>query len=221
VTIERSWAFNPWETFLGVWEMRKFIVSTLLAGAAFAAQPAQAALVASGVSCSAADIGLVAPVGFQCVGFYNGNLANNATSGDQTAALALLGLTFPNAFSNAIQKLSKDTDPSKIGASGINFDQMLYGMTYIGLHAGNVPNPAGGQVNNVSAFYLFDAGVNGLNIITLGANLSAISNATLYKTGTPPPQQAVPEPATWAMMIGGLGLVGASMRRRATKVQFA
>lgn len=27
-------------------------------------------------------------------------------------------------------------------------------------------------------------------------------------------EQAVPEPASWAMMIGGLGLVGASMRRR-------
>ncbi len=32
---------------------------------------------------------------------------------------------------------------------------------------------------------------------------------------------AVPEPATWAMMIGGLGLVGASMRRRSAKVSFA
>jgi hypothetical protein len=31
----------------------------------------------------------------------------------------------------------------------------------------------------------------------------------------------VPEPATWAMMIGGLGLVGASLRRRATAVSFA
>ncbi|MBU0555064.1 MAG: THxN family PEP-CTERM protein [Alphaproteobacteria bacterium] len=31
----------------------------------------------------------------------------------------------------------------------------------------------------------------------------------------------VPEPATWAMMIGGLGLVGVSMRRRKTKVSFA
>ncbi len=35
---------------------------------------------------------------------------------------------------------------------------------------------------------------------------------------TSPP---VPEPATWAMMIGGLGLVGASMRRRKTAVSFA
>lgn len=32
---------------------------------------------------------------------------------------------------------------------------------------------------------------------------------------------AVPEPATWAMMMGGLGLVGASMRRRKTAVAFA
>ena len=32
---------------------------------------------------------------------------------------------------------------------------------------------------------------------------------------------AVPEPASWAMMIGGFGLVGAGLRRRATKVSFA
>jgi hypothetical protein len=31
----------------------------------------------------------------------------------------------------------------------------------------------------------------------------------------------VPEPATWAMMIGGLGLVGMTMRRRKTTVSFA
>ena len=32
---------------------------------------------------------------------------------------------------------------------------------------------------------------------------------------------AVPEPATWAMMIAGFGLVGGTMRRRSTKVAFA
>lgn len=31
---------------------------------------------------------------------------------------------------------------------------------------------------------------------------------------------AVPEPASWALMIGGFGLVGAAMRRRAAKVAF-
>jgi hypothetical protein len=32
---------------------------------------------------------------------------------------------------------------------------------------------------------------------------------------------AVPEPASWAMMIGGLALVGASLRRRSVAVSFA
>jgi hypothetical protein len=32
---------------------------------------------------------------------------------------------------------------------------------------------------------------------------------------------AVPEPASWAMMIGGLGLVGATLRRRRSKISFA
>lgn len=32
---------------------------------------------------------------------------------------------------------------------------------------------------------------------------------------------AVPEPTTWALMIGGFGLVGASMRRRSAAVSFA
>lgn len=34
-------------------------------------------------------------------------------------------------------------------------------------------------------------------------------------------QAGVPEPASWAMMIGGLGIAGVAMRRRATRVQFA
>ena len=36
-----------------------------------------------------------------------------------------------------------------------------------------------------------------------------------------PGAAAVPEPASWAMMIGGLGLVGASLRRRKAAVSFA
>jgi len=36
---------------------------------------------------------------------------------------------------------------------------------------------------------------------------------------TPPP--AVPEPASWALMIGGFALVGAAMRRRVTTLRFA
>jgi hypothetical protein len=36
-----------------------------------------------------------------------------------------------------------------------------------------------------------------------------------------PPGGAVPEPASWAMMIGGFGLVGAAARRRSATLAFA
>jgi len=37
----------------------------------------------------------------------------------------------------------------------------------------------------------------------------------------PPPPNGVPEPATWAMMIGGFALAGAAMRRRKAALSFA
>lgn len=40
-------------------------------------------------------------------------------------------------------------------------------------------------------------------------------------TASGPVTPAVPEPASWALMITGFGLVGAAMRRRATTVRFA
>jgi PEP-CTERM motif len=60
----------------------------------------------------------------------------------------------------------------------------------------------------------------------------ALSSVGIYLTTAFGPDQAgrltvtlvggaVPEPASWAMMIAGFGLVGAAMRRRATKISYA
>ncbi len=46
----------------------------------------------------------------------------------------------------------------------------------------------------------------------------SLTGATLSIAAAAP---AVPEPATWAMMIGGLALAGLQMRRRKTAVSFA
>ena len=59
---------------------------------------------------------------------------------------------------------------------------------------------------------------------TSGLN-SIVANHSLWfdqnLTPVTPPSGAVPEPATWAMMILGFGLVGAGMRRRRVRVAFA
>jgi hypothetical protein len=52
----------------------------------------------------------------------------------------------------------------------------------------------------------------GVSSTPLGAAASAYSMADLYQPGV------VPEPAAWAMMLTGFGLVGAAMRRRGKAV---
>ena len=59
----------------------------------------------------------------------------------------------------------------------------------------------------------------------LGVFEAVVGNADaaqfVIKTLTPSP--GVPEPAAWAMMLGGFGIVGAAMRRRklSTSVTYA
>lgn len=56
----------------------------------------------------------------------------------------------------------------------------------------------------------------GLNDDLFGDNSGALQIEVLGSTAG-----AVPEPASWTLMIGGFGLAGGMMRRRATKVAFA
>jgi len=69
---------------------------------------------------------------------------------------------------------------------------------------------------------LVDGGANSLtansNMGVAGRYLFAVRNGQVI---TPPVSGAVPEPATWAMMIGGLAFAGASLRRRKVAISFA
>lgn len=59
---------------------------------------------------------------------------------------------------------------------------------------------------------------------SIGANAStATLGSYVYAKFTPSVTAAVPEPATWAMMFAGFGLMGAALRyrKRSTKLSFA
>jgi hypothetical protein len=67
--------------------------------------------------------------------------------------------------------------------------------------------------------YFFSGRPNAPTFLTGTFNVSTVPNNAPdnYVVNV----SAVPEPATWAMMIAGFGLVGGAMRRRAVSVRFA
>ena len=149
--------------------------------------------------CATTDISLTA---LSCTGFISGNLINSSPSdvAAQKAALATLGLDWTGGTVASFQNLS--------GATTINFAQQLTGLTYIGVHYGN----GNGGPGNATAFYVLDA-AQGINQLHL--SFGASSNFVVYVTGIPDGAPgAAPEPATWAMMVGGFGMVGGALRSR-------
>lgn len=183
---------------------RKFLAAMALGSAMVAAAPAQAAISIPLVvpSCAASGLDDIVPNAQACSGYFQGNLLNNASLVQQTLGLATLGLIWNGI---TIEKV----DP---GAATLNFNTVLNGLTWIGIHYGAGEGPVN-VPGGVTAFYRFDAGVNR---DTFGITPGSISGVSLYATSP----GTVPEPAAWALMIVGFGLAGTAMRRRA-RVAFA
>lgn len=74
-----------------------------------------------------------------------------------------------------------------------------------------------GQTGYITGLDLAAYDAIGYNLSTNALTYGTTSTATIYRQFA----TAVPETATWLMMIGGFGLIGGSMRRRSTKVKFA
>ena len=77
---------------------------------------------------------------------------------------------------------------------------------------------SGGQSLTVTGIPILNGHLNTIEVL----GMTSSTNAAATFAGTATFNAAtVPEPASWALMIGGFGLVGAAMRRRRTEFQLA
>jgi hypothetical protein len=158
------------------------------------------------------------------VGLYNGNATNIAVAGGKvhfqdgvniySANPDLSGVTLFNTNGVAPTDLAVDA------VNGIYYESFAG----IELAAGSLADPSGGVgIYNGNATNIAVAGgkvyfQDGVNIYSANPDLSGV---TLFHTnGIAPTDLAVyvaatvPEPATWALMVAGAGLLGAWRRRK-------
>jgi hypothetical protein len=185
--------------------MKKILFAFCAMGAVALASPAYATIEVSAPTNVGCATGPLAPPADKCAGYYDNNQFSTANVGAQQSAIdLLLGAGNYTVDWNALTSAGLVVSGSDVNA----LNDLLAnagGQVVLGLHWGNVPGAAG----NVSAFYLWDNAAVGSIHLT---DTQGYSNAVLYRSTA-----AVPEPATWAMMLLGFGAIGLASRRRRTK----
>jgi len=159
-------------------------------------------------ACGPNDITAPSLTVLACSGFKDGNLLSGSPADAITdkGILAALGYTgWDGKMADAAASVS-----GLKGSKDINFGVALTGISIIAVHYG-AGNGSGGPGKESTAFYVLDA-AQGINQIHLAYGAS--SNAVLFVTGLPRQIGTVPEPATWATMVGGFGVIGGQIRRR-------
>lgn len=186
--------------------MKKIVLALCATAAVALASPAYATIEVGGeVGCATAPLN---PGADKCDGYFSQNVLSNTgtdVAAQQSALDALLGTGAYTVDFNALKDAGLVVSDGNLSALN-SLLATAGGQVVLGIHWGNVPESGNTPYGNVSAFYLWDNATAGSIHLT---NTQGYSNAVLYRaTG------AVPEPATWAMMLLGFGAIGMASRRR-------
>lgn len=164
--------------------MNKFKVSLLAALVSTAAAPATAAVVTQNFN--------YIPTPSQTVTIGNSAIAQFSFTGAQFGSASI------NAIGAASGVMTVMTSPTFPDAGDTFLASVVTG------------GGTGGGAGYYGLRFMIDAGLT-YGYATLGVN--GYNFAAVTYEGAPVAVGGVPEPATWAMMLGGFGLIGAATRR--------
>lgn len=192
---------------------KKAFFSVTLAAAVFLPMTANAAVVLGTTSAGQAIGSVVAGMKYTITASGTVNLCPDCNGGgpltfNPDGTLATPGQGAYTPFNSG----PKDYDPS-VGTTAYGYYGK--GINYGELYGSYVANPSGGDLFALGYGTTFTASTTGVLYGTLNdsgySNNSGQFNVNLAVAASP---GAVPEPASWAMMIVGLGMIGAGMRYR-------
>ena len=195
--------------------------------------PFAASIVAPAVSASAATVQLDARAfnGADWTFTYGGTLAptEGVLNGSRLVILDFAGYV-AGSIASALPTITATIEMSSVALGylpGITDDPNLPNLvfTYNGDPFQVSPAPVGAPYTPIdftgltARTTLGAVTTDGFAAYTVKNTPGMTNGSTVYATGSLGVPAAVPEPATWAMMVFGLGVAGYSMRRRSKFVQ--
>ncbi len=198
--------------------MRKILLAALATAALSGLSPAHAATVDfSGLAGNVANPLTIGDMTFSNVGF-------NWVSGSEALCPSLSPANGANCSNDLVVSFAGT-------ASGISFTYLFNNNITIGDDIGDVQIFSGATLLGTVDVLVLDTDAFTRDLVSLGgfSNVTrlVISSTDLGGVGyddftaTITPRGAVPEPASWALMIGGFALAGGVMRRRAMGMKLA
>jgi hypothetical protein len=167
----------------------------------------------------------------QDVVLFDGNDANfnNAYDADGWNA-ALNGIDYTSGSASLTLHVSdgQNFSPDDDGTMMLNGSPLASGGIFQGdsVQTGNGTFPDNGSLWDIKNFDItsyLSPGLNNVSLSLPGVNdaLGLVVAQFNLPVGAAPPPPGVPEPATWAMMLGGFGVIGGALRnRRKPRVSF-
>lgn len=181
--------------------MRNIVLCVTAAAAVASLIPVEASAAIELGECATSNI---SPSALACEGLFKGNVFSNSPADilTQTSALQQLGLDWDGSSTTLGGQGSFDKPFFIPGKKGVA-DAFL-GTTFVGIF---FDSKTKGDQFVGSGFYKFDAGTG---LPSFFESIGSSSKVVLFSTGV----AAVPEPATWGMMIIGFAALGMTARRR-------